>query len=133
MNTWTTDTVNERERFSYWREMICNTLFSISPEAPGDRFSARLAVRTTTAHFALRCANPPAMKLYGRNATSPALPPISTLSTCSVVDEPLSTNAAKPRVHRNDIVLSDCRQPYRASLSDDGCRAVALVPRAMVN
>jgi AraC-like DNA-binding protein len=30
-------------------------------------------------------------------------------------------------------VLSDCRQPYRASLSNDGYRAVALVPRAMID
>jgi AraC-like DNA-binding protein len=35
--------------------------------------------------------------------------------------------------HRNDIVLSDCRHPFRATLSNDGCRAIAVVPRAMVN
>ena len=32
----------------------------------------------------------------------------------------------------NDIVLSDCRQPYRANLSNDGHRAVALLPRDMI-
>ena len=54
MDTWSTDTVKEGERFSYWREMICNTLFSISPEAPTDRFSACLKVRTSgSLRFAL--------------------------------------------------------------------------------
>ena len=45
MVSWSTDTINERERFSYWRDMICNTLFSISPEAPSECFSARIKVR----------------------------------------------------------------------------------------
>ena len=35
--------------------------------------------------------------------------------------------------HRNDIVISDCRHPFRAMLSNDGCRAIAVVPHAIVN
>ena len=47
MVSWSTDTINERERFSYWREMVCSTLFSISPEAPSERFSGRITVRNS--------------------------------------------------------------------------------------
>ena len=46
MTFWSTDTIPERERFSFWREIICNTIFSISPEAPSERFSARVRVRS---------------------------------------------------------------------------------------
>ena len=47
MTFWSTDTVPERERFSFWRETICDTIFSISPEAPSERFSARVRVRSS--------------------------------------------------------------------------------------
>ena len=47
MTFWSTDTIPERERFSFWREIICNTIFSISPEAPSERFSARVRVRSS--------------------------------------------------------------------------------------
>jgi AraC-like DNA-binding protein len=34
---------------------------------------------------------------------------------------------------RNEIVISDCSHPFRANLSNDGYRAIAVVPRAIVN
>jgi AraC-like DNA-binding protein len=34
---------------------------------------------------------------------------------------------------RNEIIISDCRRPFRAVLSNDGCRAIAVVPRVMLN
>src|SRR5262245_55980730 len=45
MTFWSTDTIPDRERLSFGREIICNTIFSISPEAPSERFSARVRVR----------------------------------------------------------------------------------------
>ena len=133
MVSWTTDTINERERFSYWREMICNTIFSISPEAPSERFSARLSVRNSGLLRFAMCESTSYEIIRTRRdvARSPAdqytiylqLRGQTTIHQC---DESVT-------FYRNDIVLSDCRQPYRAMLSNDGRRAVAVLPRAMVN
>jgi AraC family transcriptional activator of tynA and feaB len=133
MASWSTEAVNERERFAYWREMICSTIFSISPEAPSGRFSARLAVRNSGAlRFAICESTSYEIIRTQRDITrTPAdqytiylqLRGQTTIQQC---DESVA-------FRRNDIVISDCRQPYRAMLSNDGCRAVAVLPRAMVN
>jgi AraC family transcriptional activator of tynA and feaB len=47
MVTWSTDSINERERFSYWREMICRSLFNFSPEALIQDFFARMTARSS--------------------------------------------------------------------------------------
>jgi AraC-like DNA-binding protein len=46
MIEWSTDTVRAQERFSYWREAVCQSIFNISIEAPPGPFSARLAARS---------------------------------------------------------------------------------------
>jgi AraC-like DNA-binding protein len=133
MVSWTTDTVEARERFSYWREMICSTLFSISPETPTDRFSARLKVRTSgSLRFAL-CESTSYEIIRTQRDIARAPADLYTIylqlrgrTLISQCDESID-------VHFNDIVLSDCRQPYRANLSNDGCRAVVLLPRDMID
>lgn len=133
METWTTDTVNERERFSFWREMICNTLFSISPEAPGNRFSARLAVRTAGPLRFAMCESTRYEIIRTQRDIARAPADLYTVYLQRRGRTVINQCGETIDFHRNDIVLSDCRQPYRANLSDDGCRAVALVPRAMLD
>jgi len=47
MFEWSTDTVQPKEAYSYWREVICQSVFNISIEAPPGPFSARLAARSS--------------------------------------------------------------------------------------
>jgi AraC family transcriptional regulator, positive regulator of tynA and feaB len=133
MVTWTTDTVKPRERFSYWREMICSTLFSISPETPSDRFSARLTVRTSGALRLALCESTSYEIIRTQRDIARAPADLYTIylqlrgrTLISQCDESID-------VQFNDIVLSDCRQPYRANLSNDGCRAVVLLPRELID
>jgi AraC family transcriptional activator of tynA and feaB len=133
MVSWSTDTINERDRFSYWREMICNTLFSISPEAPSERFSARLTVRNSGPLRFAKCASTSYEIVRTARDISRAPADHYTiylqLRGQTVIDQCNESIS----FGRNDIVVSDCRRPFRAMLSNDGCRAVAVVPRAMVN
>jgi AraC-like DNA-binding protein len=132
MVSWSTDTISERERFAYWREMICSTLFSISPEAPSERFSARIKVRNAGLFRFATCESTSYEIIRSRRdiAKSPAdhytiylqLRGQTSIEQC---DESIS-------FRRGDFVMSDCRQPFRATLSNDGCRAVAVVPRTMI-
>ena len=133
MVSWSTDTINERDRFSYWREMICSTLFSISPEAPSERFSARLTVRNSgplrfakcesTSYEIVRTARDISRAPADHYTIYLQLRGQTAIDQCN---ESLS-------FRQNDVVISDCRRPFRAILSNDGCRAVAVVPRAMLN
>ena len=38
MVSWSTEAIGERERFSYWRDVVCQSLFNVSAEAPRGRF-----------------------------------------------------------------------------------------------
>jgi len=132
MVTWTTDTVEARERFSYWREMICSTLFSISPEAPAERFSARLTVRTSgRCRFAM-CESTSYEIIRTQRDIARAPADLYTVYLQRRGRTLINQCNESIEFQRNDIVLSDCRQPYRATLSNDGHRAVALLPRDMI-
>ena len=49
MREWSTDAVRAHERFSYWREAICQSIFNLDIEAPAGPFSARLSARSAGA------------------------------------------------------------------------------------
>src|SRR5215813_12120007 len=133
MVSWSTDAINERERFSYWREMICNTRFSISPESPADSFSARIQVRNSgSLRFAV-CESSSYEIIRTQRDIERAPADQYTIYLQLRGETAISQRGESIAFHRSNIVMSDCRQPFRASLSNDGCRAVAVVPRAIVN
>jgi len=133
MVSWSTEAINERERFSYWREMICNTLFSISPEAPSERFSARITVRNSGALRFATCESTSYEIIRTRRDIERAPADHYTIYLQLRGQTALHQCGESVPFGRNDIVITDCRQPFRATLSNDGCRAIAVVPRAMVN
>jgi AraC-like DNA-binding protein len=47
--TWSTDTVKAGERFSFWREVVCQTVLNVATEAPRDRFQAHISGRSFAA------------------------------------------------------------------------------------
>ena len=133
MVSWSTDSINERDRFAYWREMICNTLFSISPEAPSEQFSARLTVRNSGLLRFAKCESTSYEIIRTGRDISRAPADHYTIYLQLRGQTAMDQCSESATFGRNDVVISDCRRPFRAMLSNDGCRAVAVVPRAMVN
>ena len=43
--TWTTDIVKPSDRFSFWREVVCQTVLNVSTEARPEQFQARISGR----------------------------------------------------------------------------------------
>jgi hypothetical protein len=123
MVSWSTDTINERERFSYWREMICNTLFSISPEAPPERFSARITVRNSGPLRFATCESTSYEIIRTRRDIARAPADHYTIYLQLRGLTAMEQSGESVSFGRNDIVISDCRRPFRALLSNDGCRA----------
>jgi AraC-like DNA-binding protein len=133
VDSWSTDTINERERFSFWREVVCKTVYNISPEAPPERFSARITARSSGPFRFATCESSGYEVVRGRREISSA--PADHYTICLQLRGQMLMNQCDESIafHRNDIVISDGRQPFRAILSDDGCRAFAVVPRAMID
>jgi hypothetical protein len=46
VDTWSTDAVPARERFSYWRDVVCQAVLNVSTESPPQGFSARMTRRS---------------------------------------------------------------------------------------
>jgi AraC family transcriptional regulator, positive regulator of tynA and feaB len=46
MATWSTDSVNVAERFSFWREVVCQTVLNVATEGPREQFRAHISGRT---------------------------------------------------------------------------------------
>lgn len=133
MTFWSTDLIPERERFSFWREVISDTIFSISPEAPQDQFSARVRVRGCgPLRFAMCQSTSYEIIRSQRDIDRTSADQYSVY--LQLRGHSLVTQAGETAdLDYNDIALADCRRPYRARLSDNGLRAVAVLPRPMVN
>ena len=133
MDFWSTDTVNERECFSYWREMICDRVMNISPDAPDNRFSARLTVRTSGAVRFATCESTGYVNIRTQRDISRA-PAEHYTVYLQVRGETLMNQGDESFAFRqNDIFISDGRKPFRAGLSENGYRAMMIIPRPMVD
>jgi AraC-like DNA-binding protein len=133
MAFWSTDSIPERERFSFWREIICTTIFSISSEAPNERFSARVRVRSTGPLRFAMCQSTSYEIIRSRRDIDRAPADYYTVYLQLQGQTFINQCDESAALACNDIVLSDCRRPYSATLTNDGMRAVAVLPRPMVN
>jgi len=133
MDFWSTDTVNERECFSYWREMICSTVMNISPEAPDDRFSARLTVRTSGPLRFATCESTSYVNIRTRRDIARAPAEHYTIYLQMRGQTQMDQGDESFAFGPNDVFISDGREPFRAALSENGYRAMMIIPRAMVD
>ena len=126
--TWSTDSIDERERFSFWREMVCRNVFNISVQAPPKRFSASITARS---HGALRFAICKSTA-YDIDRTQKDISNKSTdhyLMYLQLRGHTLLTQANDAiEFGRNDIVIADGRRPSHAALSMTGSAAARPSP-----
>jgi AraC-like DNA-binding protein len=113
--------------------MICNTLFSISPEAPSERFSARITARNSGSLRFATCESTSYEIVRTRRDIDRAPVDHYTIYLQLRGHTTMHQCGESVSFDRNEIIISDCRRPFRAVLSNDGCRAIAVVPRVMLN
>jgi AraC family transcriptional regulator, positive regulator of tynA and feaB len=131
--TWSTDALSERERFAYWRDAVCQTVFKVSIETPPERLSARMLTRSSGL---LRFATTTSTGTYElvRTRRDIARAPADhytiylQLSGRTVLRQDDETNA----VQGSEILFYDERVPFRATLVD-GVRTMAVIPHAMID
>jgi AraC-like DNA-binding protein len=132
VNIWSTDTTRARERFSYWRDAVCQAVFNISIEAPPEHFSARITSRSSGAlRFAISESSGYEIVRTRRDiesAPSEHFSVFTQMHGLSVIDQ----GGASLAYHPEDICISDGRQPFRAHLPGEGRRAFAVIPRDMI-
>ena len=133
VDIWSTDDARARERFCYWRDAVCRAVFNISIEAAPESFSARITSRSSgPLRFATSESSPYQVVRTRRDIdTAPAdhysvFAQVKGQSVIHQGDEAFAFTA-------NDICISDGTQPFHCDLPDDGFRAFAVIPRAMID
>ena len=131
VDIWSTNAVQGRERFSYWRDAVCRAVFGISIEAPPERFSARIAARSAgPLRFAISESTGYELIRSARDIDrEPAdhysiYLQLSGSSVSTLHDQQVSLEA-------HDMAVYDGKKPFRALHS--GRRAIAVVPRPMID
>jgi AraC-like DNA-binding protein len=133
--TWSTDSIDERERFSFWREMVCRNVFNVSVQAPPKRFSASITARSH-GMFRFATCESTAYDIYrtqkdiSRESTNHYLMWLQLRGHTHLTQANESVEFG-----RNNFVIADGRRPYHAALFDDGqCRrqAIAVLPRPFI-
>jgi AraC family transcriptional activator of tynA and feaB len=133
VDIWSTDDTQSRERFSYWRDAVCRAVFNISIEATPERFSARITSRSSgPLRFATSESGPYQVVRTRRDidtAPSDHYSVFAQVRGRSVIHQCDDSFAFSP----DDICISDGTQPFHCDMPDDGYRAFAVIPRAMID
>ena len=133
VHVWSTDAIRAHERFSYWREALCQSMFNLTIEAAPQGFSARVASRSAgILRFASSEATGYRVLRNRRDidtAPSDHYSVFVQLQGRSVITQQDQALAIDP----SDICISDGRFPFHADLPGHGRRIIAVIPREMVD
>jgi AraC-like DNA-binding protein len=130
---WSTEVLPERERFPYWRDAVCRTVFNVSIEAQPEQFFARMSTRRAGAfRFATTTSSGTYELIRTQRDISRAPADHYTLYLQLSGQTVLNQTDGAQAVRGKEILFYDERMPFRATLHD-GVRTMAVVPRAMID
>jgi AraC-like DNA-binding protein len=132
MREWSTDAVRAHERFSYWREAICQSILNLGIEAPAGSFSARLSARSAGAvRIAVGESTRYQLTRGAREAAN------DTAVLCSIYLQlrgqvEIAQGAETFTLAPNDVGITDLQRPLRWAHADGGRRITIVAPRDML-
>jgi AraC-like DNA-binding protein len=133
MINWSTDGIPPRERFDYWREVVCKTVFDVSTESQSDRFSARINGRSVgdVRFVSFDCTGHEIVRNWRQIESKPEDYYVVTLHLRgrSQFSQGNETMSLRP----SEIAIVDGRLPFRITFSDVVSRAVAVIPHAKLD
>jgi AraC-like DNA-binding protein len=133
VDVWSTAQARAHERFSYWREAICQSMFNISIEAASERFAARLSARSSGALSFARSESSDYRIMRSRRDVETAPADHWTIYLQMRGRTVFEQGGEVVTLEPDDIAILDGRRPFRAGFSNDGRRAVAKLPRQMLD
>jgi AraC family transcriptional regulator, positive regulator of tynA and feaB len=130
---WSTDTVQPRERFSYWRDAVCRSIFNLTIDAPAGHFAARMTARSAgPLRIALSESTAYVVSRTRREVES------ASDDSYSIYLQ-LRNEATISQCHQaftfqpGDIAISDLQHPFTAILAEDGQRVTTVIPCEMID
>jgi AraC family transcriptional regulator, positive regulator of tynA and feaB len=127
--TWSTDTVKAGERFSFWREVVCQTVLNVATEAPRDRFQAHISGR---GFAALRVAefNSTSHEIVRSPQHTARFPEDNYLISLQRRGQSRITQHGDPfPLDPGEIGIVDGQTPFRIAFPAPVSRIIAVIPR----
>jgi AraC family transcriptional regulator, positive regulator of tynA and feaB len=133
MATWSTDSVDARERFSFWREVVCRTILNVATESPREEFRARITGRS---FGALRFAvfHSTSFEIVRNRQHVAHAPEDHYLVSLQLRGESQIVQGDDAFALRpNEIGIVDGRRPFRIGFPKPVSRIVVAVPHEMID
>jgi AraC family transcriptional regulator, positive regulator of tynA and feaB len=130
--SWSTATVNPRERFAYWREVVCRSLFNVTAESPAKDFIGQMKVRASGNYrFLLSGSSAYSFVRTARNIGNAPADHFTVLLQARG-ETAVSHDDDRFVLRPSEVAVFNGRQPFNASNSDGARRVVAILPLRMV-
>ncbi|MBN9268436.1 MAG: phosphoribosylformylglycinamidine synthase subunit PurS, partial [Hyphomicrobium sp.] len=125
--------MQSRERFSYWREVVCQTVLSVSTEHPANGFSASIASRTF-GNLRLASFESTSHGIVRNNCHVAMAPEASYLVSLQIRGRSNITQGEESFcLEPGEIAIVDSERPFRVGFPDSVHRILAIVPREMLS
>jgi AraC family transcriptional activator of tynA and feaB len=130
---WSTDSVQPRERFSYWRDAVCRSIFNLTIEAPAGHFTARMTTRSA-GPLRVALGESTGYRLFRSkqdvdNTQGDSYSIYLQLRSQAVIGQCNQTFTFQP----GDIAISDLQYPFTATLAGGGRRITTVIPCEMID
>jgi AraC family transcriptional activator of tynA and feaB len=132
--TWSTDAVDARDGFCFWREAISRATLSVATESPTQRFRASITGRTfgalrfafyqSTSHEIVRGPE----HVAGAPEDDSYVVSLQLKGRSRIVQDDDAFD-----VEPNDIAVIDGQRPFRIGFLEPVGRAIAVVPHDMID
>jgi AraC-like DNA-binding protein len=126
---WSTETVDVAERFSFWREVVCQTVLNVATEAPRERFQAQISGRSfgslrfaafhSTSHEIVRSAQ--------HTARFPEDNYLISLQRRG--QSRISQDGEAFSLDPGEVAIVDGQRPFRIGFPAAVSRVIAVIPR----
>lgn len=133
MANWTTDTIKPNDRFSFWREVVCQTILNVSTEARPESFWARITGRNFGAlrFAAFDSSGHEIVRSKEHLASAPAdnyLISLQRRGSCQIAQN----NDAFP-LDPGEIAIVDGQKPFRVVFPQPVSRILAVIPKKVLD
>jgi len=134
MTTWTTDAVKPPDRFSFWREVVCQTVLNVATEAPPERFWARISGQEfgDLRFAAFDSSSHEIVRSKQHLVSAPAdnyLISLQRKGRCSITQGSDDAFLLDP----GEIAVVDGQEPFRVAFVGPVSRILAVVPKGMLD
>lgn len=127
--SWTTESASPGERFSYWREVVCQTVLNVATEAPPERFRARISGRKFAA-FRFAAFDSSSHQIVRNQRLLASAPADNYLISLQYGGRcHISQDNEDLLLDPGEIAIVDGQQPFRVVFPQPVSRVLAVVPK----